>query len=312
MRKVESQSIGAKAKRLKAAKTKKLLEKIEENRNYCRALADTYISLQKTRIASFNRIHAILRKSDEEEEIRESVLNEIAKGLVEMEKKISKEAKNVLNDNPIYVEFLSKVKGLGNVLSLKLLSIKWDLDKPLGSWNAYAGLVPHVYKCKCKKGHKILLPFDPSNGNRIARCYFITDTKQNKKTKQTKFIRCGEVITKGEIAPCRKHKGYAIFWNPKVKTLFYLIGVSFAKTGKFYKNVYEKWKNIYLTIKGLKEGHAIKCGLRKAEKLFLANFYQAYHEILGLDYRDPYQFEYLKHDSGKKIKWTEVVEFDES
>lgn len=308
MEEVRLQSVETETKRPKTSKIEKILKEIEENRRYYRALTDTYTSLQKLRIASSNRIKAILQEFDEKEEIRESVLNEIVDDLIKMEKSIGKEVKRILKNNPIYTEFLSKVKGLGAILSLRLLSIKWDLTKPLTSWNAYAGLVPHVYKCRCKNGHKILLPSDPEI--KPTRCYFVTKVERDKKTKQLIFKRCGEIVKSGEKAPCRRYDGYAIFWNPKVKNTFYLIGTSLAKTGKFYKNIYKKWKDTYLA-KGLREGHAIFCGLRKTEKLFLAHFYQAYHEILGLDYREPYQFEYLKHDSKNKIKWTEVIEFDE-
>lgn len=273
---------------------------------YYRALADTYWSLQKIRIASSNRIFAMLEKMDEVEEVRESVLNKIVDDLIEMEKSIYKEAKEILNE-PVYIEFLSKIKGLGFILSLKLLSLGWDLKRNLSSWNAYAGLVPFVYKCKCEEGHRLLLPRDPVINP--SKCYCIVDRKVNPKTKQVTFIRCGARIVKGEIAPGRRHQGYAFFWNPKVKTTLWLIATSFTKTGKFYKNFYNKWKDKYKQ-DGLKDGHAIARAKRKTAKLFLAHFYQAWHEIEGLDYRMPYQFEYLKHNSF--INWKDVVDFDKN
>ena len=293
------------------SKIKKILEKIEEKKRYCRALADTYISLQKLRVASGNRIIAMTQQMDEIEDIRESVLNRIVIELKRMENEIGKEAEDILKDIPVYTEFLSKIKGLGPILSLKLLSINWDLTKDLSSWNAYCGLVPHVYKCQCEEGHKILLPYDPNDPKnpKDVKCYYVIDREKDKTTKQIKLIRCGAPIVKAEMAPCRKYKGYAFFWNPKARTIMWLIGTSFAKTGGFYKEIYKKWKQIYVEIKELKTGHAIEAAKRKAKKLFLAHFYQAYHEIEGLPWRIPYQFEYLQH--GDFIHWTEVVKIDE-
>ena len=292
-------------------KTQKILTQINERRKYYRALADTYFGLQKIRVASNNRIKAMLNELDEIEDIRESVLNSITTELIKLEKAIGDEAKEVLKNEPVYVEFLSKVKGLGPILSLKLLSINWDMTKYLSSWNAYCGMIPYAYKCKCEEGHRILFsfnPFDPQKQH-LAKCYYVLDIERDKKKKTTKIIRCKASIISAEKAPCRKYKGYAIFWNPKAKTIMWLIGTSLAKTGGFYKEIYKKWKNFYLTNKKLKTGHAIQCAIRKTSKLFLAHFYQAYHEVEGLECPPPYQFDYLNHDDF--IHWTKVIEIDE-
>jgi len=302
----------------RAKKTQKTLtlSQLKQKLFYYRALADTYEAIQKLRIACSNRLTAIHKLGlDEEEKLRERTLSSIVDELLEQEKRIIKIVKEILKEIPIYNEFLKKIKGIGPALSLRLLSINWDLNKKLSDWNAYAGLVPYVYKCKCQKGHKLLLPYNPEKRKEEIKCYVITEREKKKKggsiiLDREKMKRCGAPVRIGEIAPCRKHSGYKIFWNPKAKKTLWLISTSLAKSGKFYKIFYEYWREKYLKEK-LSLPHAVARAKRKVAKLFLAHFYEAWHEIEGMSYELPYQFEYLKHSPDRLLDWKIIIKVEE-
>ncbi len=253
-----------------------------------RALADTYICIQKERIRAENRLRSIELNADEGDELRERILSHLRE-LRKVEKAVLKDAEKVANCVPVYKEFLSKVKGIGPAYAIKLLALPLQLGKPLSSWNAYFGLVPGYYMCVCENNHKFMSPKEPFT-----------------------CIECGGAIVKSDYktsAPRRK-TGYRAFWNPRARSLYFNIAKGFIMAGEnaFYCRMYRKFKEKILNRKDLGNLPDIRkdaMARRSTFKLFLAHYYQAYHELEGLPYRMPYAFEYLNHEGF--IHWTEVV-----
>lgn len=257
-----------------------------------RAIVDTYEDIQKERIRAENRLRSIVKGMDENDPLRIEILKRLTQ-FKELEGAIEKDALNALKGIPVYEEFLKKVKGIGTIYSIKLLALPLKLGVSLSAWNAYFGLTPHYYVCQCEKGHKFLY------SKEVTRC---------------PIKGCGALITQLEHieeAPRRK-KGYYSFWNPKARALAYLISRNFVMLGErgFYGRMYRKFKKRILQRKDIEHYPQIRkeaMARRLTFKLFLAHFYQAYHELeYKASYRMPYQFEYLKHTDF--ISWREVIE----
>lgn len=262
------------------------------------ALADLYEltvgGMVKMKHALNGKARAGTLTADEKEAFSKFI--EVTRG---QKKAILQLAKTKLEQEVVYTEFLKHVRGVGEALALRLLSLPLDLNKDLTNWNAYFGLTPVVYKCQCEKGHKFLRPYNPMLRAELCPVKITVDGNR---------VPCKHAIVSVEEARCRSYAGYLSFWNPRAKTLVYLFGKQFSLTGGFYKLRYQKEKK-EAESKVQTKIHAIKRAYRSTFKLFLAHYYQACHDLYGLDYRLPYQFEYLDHKHF--IPWQQVVEFDE-
>jgi hypothetical protein len=230
-------------------------------------------------------VRAALQGFDENHKQRIKIMQALA-DLKRVESSIANDMKRFLNGIPIYDEFLSRVKGMGGVLSCKLIALPLDIKRDLSSWNAYFGLTPRMWKCKCSSGHKILYPKQP-----------ITCRECNSPIEESI-----------EMEQVRRLRGYKSFWSPRAKTLYYLIATSFMKGGGFYKDEYIKYKAKMETTTSLAKGQVLFRALRHTFKLFLAHYYQASCELAGVECRLPYAFEYLNHKDF--ISWRDVVTSD--
>ncbi len=274
---------------------------ITPHKQIFRALADTYISVQKERIRAENRLRNISLQMDEGDELREKILNHLAQ-LQKIEKSILKDAEEVAQATPVYAEFLSRVKGIGAAYTIKLLSLPLKLGTPLSSWNAYFGLVPAHYLCECEKGHKFMYPKYPT----------ICPVELGESIGVEERERCGAKIIKAEYIPQapRLKRGYKPFWNTRARSLYFNIAKQFVMLGDrgFYGRAYRQFKQRILQRQDLQSLPDIRkdaMARRSTFKLFLAHFYEAYHELEDIDYRIPYAFEYLKHD--EFISWQDVI-----
>lgn len=268
------------------------MKPLSDNWEIFRALADSYTTIQDVRIGAENRIRNIKSKSDEKEEKRLKLLKKLAE-LKKEEKNYTEFACEFLYEEPVYAKFLSNVKGIGETISMKILSFPLDLERNISDWWAYAGLTPNVWKCTCENGHNILLSRNPALFP--SRCYMTYKEK------------CNAVVLHGEIAPTRRYRGYASFWNPELKTLGYIITDCFIKTGVYYRKVFERYRTIGLN-KGFTPLHANQYARRLTYKLFLYHLYQCGCELKGIQHRNPYVFDFLEHKWF--IPWQEVVGFD--
>lgn len=269
---------------------------LSDNWEFFRAFTDSYIAVQKVRVASENRVRSIIQGRDEDERNRKRMFESLAL-LKKNEKEFVKMAKQVLIEEPVYNEFLSNIKGVGETLAMKILSYPFDLEKNVSSWWAMAGLVPVVWKCECEEGHKILLPKDPEKHVEL-RCYANVNSG-----------KCNAFIVKSEIASSKRHTGYRAFWNSKLKALGYIITDEFIKLGVYYRKVWEKFKEDGLK-KGMKPLHANRHARRLTYKIFLSHLHECGCELKNVNYRKPYAFDFLNHKWF--VSWREVVEIDKN
>ena len=268
---------------------------LENKRKNLKALVDTYESIQDERIRAENRLRAMHLSMDERETNREAFYNLILTPLQEMEKELVKALKKELRGDPVYEGFLKHIKGIGPVLSAKLLSLPLKLGVNLSDWNAYFGLVPFYFKCKCSRGHKFLSAKYP---------LFCPVCKKNEQPHTILEVEKVEEIAK-PVA------GYISFWNPHAKKLYWITTDQFVKLGHrgFYGQLYRKIKHDYShRYKDLPPLRIDRRARRTTFKIFLSHFYTAYHDIMGLDARPPYPFEYLNHTG--YIDWRDAVAYD--
>jgi len=251
---------------------------------HLRAMVDTYEAIQKERISAENRLRAMFQGVDETDPLRQSFFEKLTQ-LQNLEKAIARDIDKLLKREPVYTEFLHHVKGIGALLSARLIALELDPHKNISSWWAYFGLTPNYYLVECENGDKFMSPKVP------AQCKYC-----QAKIKNAEFVN---------EAPRRK-KGYKSFWNPHARKLVYLISTSFIKLGKYYREVYKTKKEAILkSDPNIQPIRADARARRYTVKLFLSHYYQATCELNGIPYTLPYSIEILKHDS--LIHWKEVV-----
>jgi len=261
--------------------------------NIIRALADTYMSVQKERISGEARIRAIVQGYDEEDPRRIAVMK-LLSDFREVENNTVKIMLEELKTIPVYTEFLRHVKGIAEVLSCKLIALPLKLGENLSSWNAYFGLTPRLWRAICREGHKRLYPKEPYS------------CRMRVRDDSGRMHICGADIKEKEIIDgSRRIRGYQSFWNPRAKVLYFLISDSLRKQGRFYKDIYLRQKQKLEFLNSLSKMHIQQRAMRYTFKMFLAHYYQASHELAGIDYKLPYVFQYLGHKDF--IDWKEVV-----
>jgi len=302
-----------------------------------RSICDTFEAIQKIRFASENRLRAIAQQYDENHKERIVALEHVTK-IDEFEKAVVKQAEEILKDDMIYQGFLMQVNGISVRTSLRLLSLGLDIERELSDWYAYFGLVPIYWACKCEHGHKVLLPSDPFKTG--ATCIMRKKVGEEDDlsedidgsittVKRVTMGKCGGRIVEANPMPPSKMNGYYFFWNKRAKKVYYIITDYWVKNsgrsfyGRIFRQEREKLmnradaKDVYykLVKRGDKEvkvasRRATLSARRKAFKMFLAHLYQAWRELLGMEYRMPYAFEFLKHDDF--IDWKQVLQIEET
>ena len=193
-----------------------------------------------------------------------------------LEKEYRKNMGKLVLVEPIYVEFLDKIRGIDKVLSAKLI-----------------------------KGFDDCSSFD---------------------TVSKLWAFCGQDVVNGK-AP-RRRKGETIRYNPKLKSLTWVVSDCLMKANKgYYRQIYDTEKEKQLNQKypigfleekygkpykktdiKLSLGHAHNRALRKMRKIFLDHFWHASRELAGLPAKKNYVEGVLKHDH--VVLWKKAIELE--
>jgi len=208
-------------------------------------------------------------------------------GMKSIENQYKKLIARAIKQEPIYVEFLSKIRGVGPIHSANLVKIFGDCSKfsTLSRLRAYVGYgVNEDGKAPRKEKGKTL------NFNHRARSliYMISQNlmKQNKGIYRKKFEEYKKKQEEREFP-----EGYLkrMYGAKKEK-----------KNGKGYKKEDTK----------LSKGHVNNRALRKAVKLLLAHFWEASRELAGLPHEKSYEEGVLEHTH--IINWKEAIKLEGS
>lgn len=257
-----------------------------QNNSLWRALCDTFESIQKERIRASNRLNMIFKGADETEELRIRILSRLEE-LERVEEGLEKDLKQILKEHPVYMSFLRHIRGVGPLLSIRLLALPLDINKNISSWWAYFGLVPFHYIAKCENSHSLVFPKERGT---CPVC-------------QAKIVS----IEKVNGAP-RRRKGLKGFWNRQARKIAYLLGEQFVKISErgYYGRAYRRFKE-----RQPQDLQAIQRDARArrlAVKLFLSHLHECMRELNDLEPIKPYAFEFLNHID--YINWREVVNLE--
>jgi hypothetical protein len=217
----------------------------------------------------------------------------------QQEKVIEKHLNKMLKDFPIYTNWLKGIKGVGPVIAARIIS-NYDIHKAetVSKLWQYTGLNPGYVRGKkvvkkpeaTKSGHEIIKEYKNKKGEQ--ECIVLTD----------EMIR-GDKLTPGFVAPFNKNMRTAMCG---------ILADSFIKSQSYYAlEFYYPYKARLEQEEGWKDekpGHRDRAAKRYMIKMFLKDLYAAWREIEGLPVREPYQEEYLQHNSSRRREVRSKVE----
>lgn len=242
-----------------------------------RALVEIYYDFQKQRIATFNNVmmncerNGITEKDLEDKYQVTPLINEAKKFELLIKKRLNADIQNY----PIFSEYLTKIQGIGSVISAGLVANIGDISKfdTISKLWVYAGLGFNKWCPECKaptyveveyedrekkvKTTKRFKPFEKCNHCKEKIDKLIIEEnkleeklegkdKDSKKYEEVKKerLRMEKIYNDGTEPLIQKRmKGYQSNWNARLKVLCWKIGESFVKQKaqkSGYRRIYEQ------------------------------------------------------------------------
>lgn len=214
----------------------------------------------------------------------------------------------VLPAFPVYVEFLSKVKGCGPYMSGVLIS-EIDIRKakyPSSLWMLAGYDTVQVWEKIGGEGPDVVQGFGEleatyspdlseavtSSGARYR------SVRQGRSRKAHHLVEREYVSRDGEVKS-RK----SVTFNPWLKTKLHVLATCFIKAGGEYADIYRNYKHRLESDprhQGKTPGHRHNMSMRYMMKRFLADLYRAWRPLEGLPVEPEYQEAKLGHAHGRK------------
>lgn len=254
-----------------------------------RALVDSYFSAQKSRIGWGNRLDAVKRGVDVQEDPKLLQAQFYHDQFHAIEEKAFDEIATELETYKVW-PWLKRVKGIGPTLAGKLLSeIDIKRAQHVSSLWAFCGLglrQGEGEKWQCTECS------EPAFTDHDVALFHVQSMHGLESAPETGL----KVLPNWQIQ--RLRKGVKIDYSPRLKATCYLIGTSFLRCGSPYRRVYDSAKEYYKakrpdwTLK-----HQDMAARRKMVKIFLSHLWVKYRQAEGLAVSKPYAMERLGHDS---------------
>lgn len=263
-----------------------------------RALVEVYYDFQHQRIITSNRILMNVERNDiKEEDLDRYGVTNLLSDAEGFEIKIRKILEGEIQNHEIYSKYLSRIYGIGPIISSGLMAYINDISKfdNISKLWQYFGFGMNTFCPECETPTFVLKPYKNKEGKK-------TNAKKLKP-----FTKCP--VCNNETVPIiqRRTQGYMSNWNDKAKVLAWKIGQSFEKQGK--KSAYY---NLYIKIKEeerrnhpdkekkdgktfYNDGHIRNRALRKTIKIFLAHMYITWRKLENLEVTEPYVKTILGH-----------------
>lgn len=327
-----------------------------------RNVTNAYYDFQQVRIASMNRVRDVIRKLvegikfDEVETKKETkkykkkytdkeliamldkllidhkILTEehdyimecweIMKEAKKLEKKFQNAMKTFISKEAVYNEFLSKIRGIAEILSANLI-------KEFGDCRV---MIYSIEKedCRAEDGTKLVSKLIAKEGDADFEKYYLLAKGDSVRYKikgypnvSKLWAHSGNSVVNG-LAP-KLRKGKTLSFSPRLRTLTWKLSDSLMKQNKgVYRDIYLKEKERQLGITydiGVLEekygkpykkedinislGHAHNRALRKMRKIFLDHYWCASRELNGLSTEKNYVEGVLGHTH--IITWREAI-----
>lgn len=232
--------------------------------------------MQRERIRFGNRVNAIADGRDEQIPEAQKKLRRYYDQFQKLEEELNEDIADIVKDYSIWPH-ISKVKGIGPMYAAKMISLI-DIHRATqvsDLWRfAGQGVMPKMDS----DGLVVVGKVPRGNGDDNEVFWFEEDA----------VIYERERLVKGQKAHyCRD-----------LKTVMYLVGVSFVKCRSPYRVVYDAAKTRYVvTHPEWTKMHVHLASLRKMVKLFLSHTYEQWRTLEGLSVCKPYVIEVLGHDN---------------
>ena len=260
-----------------------------------RTLVDIYYDFQGQRIQTQLRIGASERgHSLTKEELSIYGITTILENAHSFEKDAEKLITKQLKNHALYTQYLSKIYGIGPMLSAGLIAYVDNIEKfqHVSSLWQYSGYGANRFCPECKKPTSVEVKYDTG---KIAK-------------KLHPFNECPECNAKTNTILQKRMSGYQSNWNDKLKTLAWKAGTSFVKQSpdkskyrKLYDQIKKKERMLHPEKKVVKgktfynDGHIHNRAMRKVVKIFLAHVWQTWRRQEGLEATEPYAKQLLGH-----------------
>jgi len=262
-----------------------------------RNLVDIYYDFQGQRIQTQLRIGASQRENTlSKEELSIFGITTIMENAKTFESDIEKLIKKQILNHAFYTQYLSRIQGVGVLLSAGIIAYIDDIEKfkNVSSLWQYSGYGMNRYCPQCSKPTSIKVKY--STG-KIAN-------------KLQPLDNCP--VCNGTTTPIlqKRTSGYQSNWNDKLKVLAWKASSSFVKQSAAkskYRKLYDQIKKDERkkhpkkkVVKGktyFNDGHIHNRAMRKVSKIFLAHIWQTWRRQLGLEVTEPYVNELLGHST---------------
>jgi hypothetical protein len=239
-----------------------------------RFLVETYLDYQKDRIRLENRLRSLPSELTEE-----TFFKALAKDAHELEKQVAQEISKELENEPLWINYLSRINGVGETLAAYLIA--WLCrDRTVKIW-------------KKKKPNVTLPPYaktiEDTKTYTIIEMPPVFDVASNP-SKIHKY--CG--LSPGSS----KKKKEKIHYNPKLKTLCWKImrqllmlearGVPSKYAELFHKEKAEYDKRCPQPEKGSRKLKVHRTTVKIVMRIFMTNLWITYRRMKGLSLTAPY------------------------
>jgi len=242
-------------------KTKMLEEKYLE----LKRRVDIYYDVQDVRIRTENRLRI---------SVPGEARTEYPGRLQAIEESLKLEIMQILQEEPIWKEFLSKWRGIGPCLAgglIARLMVRYAQRAPTNELEE-----KWILKTKDKK---TLVP------ERRGIEAFANPSKL--------FAFCGLDVRNGKAPRRVRGQRESVTWSPEMRVLSWKIAEQFIKQGRYYRQVYLSARQIYDAREDLQKGkgakgHRYNMAKRKMVKQFLTDLWVAWRKLEGLPTVNPY------------------------
>jgi len=260
-------------------------------------LVDIFYDFQGQRIQTQLRIGSSKRANTlTSEELSLYGIKTIMENARAFEGDIQKLIVRQLKNHALYLQYLSKIAGIGPLIAAGMISYIDDVERfdTVSSLWQYCGYGMNRFCKACKKPTSV--------------------EKKYETGKIAKKLQPLEVcpICKGDTKPERQKRivGYQSNWNSRLKVLGWMAAESFVRqpaAKSKYRKLYdiikkdEKRKHPKEIVKNGKTlytpGHLNNSTKRKVTKIFLAHLWQTWRRQEGLEATEPYAKQLLGHST---------------
>lgn len=286
---------------------------VENDLAEIKLLVGAYYDIQQERIEEGNRVADLVRRKVIAEERAKFLHEHVDEKLKDIESDLEKQIKAWIVATDIWKYWLGGVCGIGEILAAGLFVGIQDIKRfdNVGRLYTYCGQATVCSECK--------KPLNSMSFNKETNQYARNEDR---------ICKCTTPIDQRQFTAAKHVKGQKGNWSPFMKTLCWKTGESFVKSGKFYREIYDKARAYYdnkypavpkvdesgkvvtkpvkdwdtggikqepVLASGKSKGHRHAMAKRRAVKLFLSHLWLKWRVMEGLPVRDPYPIEHLGH-----------------